>query len=187
MNVFNGFLQGRDQAARQTGGRSAEAANEAPDAMVAELLAELGRRFYHGRRPVHKWGQDQKALMMTLTWPAGWLKTRGVSLPVARYREILAEIIDGIASHGDLAKIEYFPSYLQHCVSQWFIHNGEELYERQKSVRNAMDLRFIKTGTAQAPSGPDPMEALAAAHRVLVGQKKAGKAPKKDDGQTSFF
>lgn len=183
MNVFNGFLQGRDQA----GGRSAEAANAAPDAMVAELLADIGRRFYHGRRAVHKWGQDQKALMMTLTWPAGWLKTRGVSLPVARYREILGEIIEGIASHGDLARIEYFPSYLQHCVSQWFIHNGEELYERQKSVRNAMDLRFIKTGTAQAPAGSDPMEALAAAHRVLAGQKKAARARPADDGQGSLF
>lgn len=180
MNIFSQYLENRGQTPAGT------PTADAPDAVVSELLADLGRRFYHGKRPVQKWGQDQKALMMTLTWPAGWLKNRGVSLPVGRYREIMVEIVQGIADHGDTAKIEYFPSYLQRCVQLWWVHNGEEVYNRQKSLRNAMDLRFIKTGTAQAPAGPDPIEALAAAHRVLAGQKKAGKA-KKDDGQTSFF
>ncbi|MBI5771893.1 MAG: hypothetical protein HZA93_29240 [Verrucomicrobia bacterium] len=189
--ICDGFyLDQRDDdadAAAKQAKRDGKPARESPDGMVSELLADIGRRFYQGRRPPQKWLQDQKPLMMTLTWPAGWLKTRGVSLSVARYREILREIVTGIATHGDLAKIEYFPSYLQHCVRLWFVHNGEELYYRQKGIRDALDLGILKGGAPKAPVGPDPMDALAAAHRVLASQKRAAKTRKEDSGQTTFF
>lgn len=175
MNIFESYLDGRSGMP-----------NESPDAMVAELLTEIGRHFYQGKS-AKSWLQDQKALTMTLTWPAGWLKNRGVGLSVARYREIMREIIVGINEHGDLAKIDYFPSYLQHCVRLWFVHNGEELYYRQKSIRDSIDLALLKGGSAQAPAGPDPIEALAAAHRVLASQKRAAKTRKNDGDQLSFL
>lgn len=176
MNVFSQYLDGRTD----------QPSSEAPDAMVSELLGEIGRRFYHGRRPPQKWLQDQKPLMMTLTWPAGWLKTRAVSLSVARYREIMREIIDGIAAHGDVAKIGFFPSYFQRCVSLWFSHNGEELYYQQKSIRDSLDLAILKGGALKPAIAPDPMEALAAAHSVLASQKRPAKS-RKDKSQTLLF
>ena len=181
MNVLGQFLDDRDERH----GKPA-AAESAPDAMIAGLLAEIGRRFYQGKG-AKRWAQDQKPLMLALTWPAGWLQQRAVSLPVARYREILREIVEGIATHGDVAKIEYFPGYLQRCIRLWFVHNGEELYERQKSIRNALDLDFLKRGVAPAKAAPDPVEALAAAHRVLASAKRPVKARGRDDGQTTFF
>ncbi|MBI5689294.1 MAG: hypothetical protein HZC55_04295 [Verrucomicrobia bacterium] len=159
---------------------------QAPESLVADLLAELGRRFYQGK-PVKVWMQDQKPLLLALTWPAGWLQQRGVSLPVARYGEILREVISGIGTHGDLAKIEHFPSYLLHCVRLWFVHHGEDLYYRQKSIRDAIDLAVLQRGSAQPASALDPIEALAAAHRVLATRKRPAKTRPVDSGQTTFF
>jgi hypothetical protein len=187
MDVFGQFLQARqDQAAaaEDRAKRAGIAPGEAPEKMVAELMADIGRRFYQGAQ-TKRWMQDQKAIMVALTWPAGWLQQRGVSLPVDRYRRILVEIIDGIAEHGDVGKIDYFPAYLQRCVRLWYVHNGEDLYYRQKSIRDSMDLRLLKGGTPAA--GPDPIEALAAAHRVLASGRRAAKPRLTDDGQTSFF
>ncbi|MBI5768718.1 MAG: hypothetical protein HZA93_13050 [Verrucomicrobia bacterium] len=187
--MLEDYLDQRERdasAAAHQAKRDGVAAVESPDGMVAELLAEIGRRFYQGKG-AKRWGQDQKPLMMTLTWPATWFKQRGVSLSVARYREIMREIVEGIATHGDLAKIEYFPGYLQQCVRLWFVHNGEELYYRQKSLRDSIDLALLKGAIGRAPAGPDPMEALAAAHRVLASQKRPTKTRKEDCGQTTFF
>lgn len=189
MDVLRSYLDQREQEATeaaQQAKRDGTTPAGTPDAMVQELLGEIGRRFY-AKDDGERWLKHQPALMLALTWPAGWLKQRGVTLPLDRYRTTMMEIIEGIAEHGDVSKVGYFPAYFLHCVRLWFVHNGEEVYERQKHVRNAIDRKMLQGGAAQAGTAPDPIEALAAAHRVLAGRKRPAKAPKAADSQTTLF
>ena len=117
--------------------RMADAATDAPEDMVQVLMRDLRKKFY-AAADEKRWFQDQKALMMTLTWPATWLNERGIGLPVDRYNSIIREIIAGIERHGDVAAIKHFPTYFAHTVRQWFVHQGEELYEERKRMRPAL-------------------------------------------------
>ncbi len=189
MDVFNSYLQQRDHAAdaaTKKAARDGTAPAESPDGMVAELLAEIGRLFY-AQNDGARWLKHQPALLLALTWQAGWLTQRAITLPLPRYRAVMMEIIAGIAEHGDVAKIEYFPAYFLRCVQLWFVHNGEEVYERQKSIRNVIDRTLLHGAAGRAGPAPDPIEALAAAHRVLAGRKRATKTHNAADAQTTFF
>ena len=186
--MLEDYLDERDRlakAAAHKAERDGAIDEGSPDVMINELLAEIGRLFY-AKNDGERFLKHQPALKLALTWQAGWLKQRGVTLPLARYRAILVEIIQGIAEHGDRSKIGYFPAYFLHCLQQWFVHNGEEVYARQKSIRNAIDLSFLK-GAVQASAAPDPIDTLAAAHRVLARHRRPAKAQKPADSQPSLF
>lgn len=167
--------------------RAAHCETDAPDAMIERLLAEIVNKFYGGKEARH-WMQDQKPLLLALTWPATWLNERGIGLPVADYEARLREIIKGIAEHGDLAAIKFFPSYFGDCVRKHFVNQGEKLYEERKHIRNAIDLAFLKGMPAQATAkGPDPMAVLASTHLVLLKARHARKTQKTDASQASLF
>jgi hypothetical protein len=168
-------------------GTSSYARERPPEEVLQGILADINRHFYKNAS-AKQWLRDQGALMTVLTWPATWLGERAISIPVSRYESILREILNGIAKHGATAKIEYFPAYLERCVRLWYVHNGEELYEERKRLRNVMDLRFLKTGgAATTTSGPDPIDAIAAAHRVLATAKRRPKSAKSDATQSDLF
>jgi|GEM_PF-956297 len=186
MDVFAQFLDERDDRKRLTPSRAAHRETIAPDQCIADLMSTL-RAVFYGAGGEKKFFQDQKALMIVLTWPATWLNDRRIGLPVDRYDAILREIIKGVAEHADRAAIKHVPAYLERCVRLWFVHNGEELYEERKRVRNALDLRFLKGMPAQAPAGPDPVESMAQVHRVLATQRRGPKTRKSDDSQPSLF
>jgi hypothetical protein len=89
--------------------------------------------------------------------------------------------------HGATNEIRYFPAYFEHAVKSWFVHHGEDLYEERKSIRNALDLRFLKGLKQAAPTGPDPMEVLAKTNAVLATTRRRPKTQKIDDQQPDLF
>ncbi len=179
------FHHGRDDVAGPAGDRAAHAETDAPETMVARLLGEVGRRFYK-KETAQRWLQDQKPLLEALTWPAVWLNQRGVGLPVADYEAKIRTILDGVSRHGDLGKVRFFPAYLGDCIRKHFKHQGDELYEARKHVRNAMDFAFLKGGAAKLKAA-DAVPALAAAHAVLATARRPAKTRKDDDSQGSLF
>lgn len=189
MDVFNQFLDGKRKAEKD---RSHQAARDGvtpatPPEEVLKGLAGLLNRTFYAKAAAKEYLQDQGRLMATLTWPASWLVERGITLPVDRYDAIIREIVAGIVQHGDTAKIKHFPTYFDRCVRLYFVHNGEDLYEERKRMRSAMDLRFLSGMPAKVAPTPDPMEAIAAAHRVLATGRKRAKSSKPDDFQASLF
>ena len=50
---------------------------------VAELLEVVRRRFYAQQPPTH-FHRDRRMLVYALTWPAGWLDSRGLTYSPAR-------------------------------------------------------------------------------------------------------
>lgn len=166
--------------------RAASEETLVPDQVIESLLSCV-RTMAYAEKP-KAWYQEQKQLMMILTWPASWLNERAVGLPLDRYQDIMTEILNGIQSHGELGKMHHFPAYLSKCVRSWFIHNGEALYAERKSLRNAIDLRLIKgIGSAPKKSGPDPIEALAMAHKVLAQGGRTAKTLKHEDREQTLF
>lgn len=157
------------------------------DAVLAEIMAKINVRFYK-QAGAQRWLQDQKPLMLALTWPASWMAQRGVSLPMSKYEAILREILNTIAKHGETAKIKHFPTYLQHCVRQYFAHQGDDLCQAQKSLSAAVDLRFLQgLPTKAATPTQNIVETMAAAHRVLAVGSRKGKVAKTADSQPSLF
>lgn len=170
MNVLGQFLDDREDRPKPSPGRASEAATAAPEAMLERLLERVNATFY-AKAEARIWLRDKPAVMMVLTWPATWLTQRGVGLPVERYEAILREVLDGIRKHGAVDSIKHFPTYFGHAVRQHFVHQGDALYEERKRLRSVLDMEALRTAATRRATGPDPMEALAAAHRVL----KAGK------------
>lgn len=185
MSTFGQFLDGRDDASKADAKRRELAPDwtapktKAPDAMVEELLALINVTFY-ATADAKAYLRDNRELKLALTWPATWLSQRGVGLPVDRYEKLLRDIIGEIKQHGDMAAIRHFPTYFKHVVTQWFIHNGEQLYEERKHVRNLIDMRLLQRAGASAPA-PDPTETLATLNRMLATRKRAAKAVKNDE------
>lgn len=159
---------------------------DATQEMIQTLLKHVRAQFYTAW-PEKRWLQEQKRILMVLTWPASWLTQRGIGLPLDRYDGVLREIIVGIQQHGATAEVKFFPAYFDHAVKAWFIHNGEALYEERKSLRNALDLRFLKGLNPTPARQPDPTEALAAAHRVLATTARRAKAATTDETQPELF
>jgi hypothetical protein len=166
--------------------RSAGAATSVPDEVIAGLLASINTMFYT-KADARAWLVDQKPLKLALTWPATWLNQRGIGLPLDRYEAILREILAEIRSHGDVAAIRHFPTYLLRCVKLRFQHNGETFYEEGKRMRNVLDLRFLKGLASQPAPAVDAIEVLAQAHRMLASRRPASKACPQDDDQPTLF
>lgn len=185
------FLEERDARRAANAERGAlapdwrPATTKAPETMISALMATIGREFYR-EADARTWLRDERDLKLVLTWPATWLTQRGVGLPVERYEGIVREIVAGIVQHGDRAAIRHFPTYFGHVVRQWFVHNGEALYEERKRARNLVDLRTLM-GRSGVASTPDPTAALAAAHAVLATRKRATKASRPDGSDQPTF
>ena len=153
---------------------------------VPELLEVVRRRFYAQQPPTH-FHRDRRMLVYALTWPAGWLDSRGLTCSPSRYRTLLADQLDAICAHGDPARYgAYFPAYLLKCLQDWFRHRSDGLYAELKHIRNALD-RIL--GSAAFASEVQPharhIELLAATHRRLHAQRARRAIP--DAGQLSLF
>lgn len=184
MKYGHGSERFRDGGDERVLARPAEQ-TDATQEMIATLMKHVRAQFYTAW-PEKRWLQEQKRILMVLTWPASWCTQRGIGLPLGRYEAVLREIIVGIQRHGATAEVKFFPAYFERSVKAWFIHNGEGLYEERKSLRNALDLRFLK-GLNPTPKQPDPTEALAAAHRVLATTARRAKAATTDETQPDLF
>lgn len=153
---------------------------------VPELLEVIRRRFYAKAPPAH-FHRDYRRLLYALTWPAGWLDSRGLNCSPARYQALIAERLETICAHGDPARYgAYFPAYLLTCLQDWFQHRGDELYAELKHIRNALDLILgSATFASEVQLNARHIELLAATHRLLHAQRARRAIP--DAGQLSLF
>jgi hypothetical protein len=144
------------------------------DALVAELLATIQRRFY-ATQPSADFHRDRRALLYALTWLATWLEHRGLTCTPARYRAWLLERLEAIATHGDPARYGgYFPAYLLKCLQDWMRHHGDELDTELKHVRNALDQVLASARfAARVQRDARHLEMLAATHRLLQARRTA--------------
>jgi hypothetical protein len=148
-----------------------------PDEIVQSVMGVIRNSFYAGD---DKWfAQQHDIKRMVVTWPANWLTKKGVTLPGARFKEILIGILMDIKHHGDTEGVKYWPRYLFHCVQQHFKHHGDEIYEEAKALRHRVDSVLMAVGSvAKESKAIDPVEAIALAHRVLSFAHKRKHAPK---------
>lgn len=152
--------------------------------MVDRVLARCAG--FYRTKTARQWLQDERPLKEALTWPAVWLNERGVGMPSADYEAKLLEIIEGIARHGDLTRVKFFPAYLGDCIRKHFLHHGDEIYAARKHVRTAMDLAFLK-GRSATPQPADAVPALLQAHAILATRRRASKTAAPDDLQGTLF
>lgn len=153
---------------------------------VPELLEVLRRRFY-GRQPPSHFHRDRRMLLYALTWPAGWLASRGLTCSPARYHVLIVDRLDAICAHGDPARFgAYLPAYLLKCLQDWFQHRSDELYAELKHIRNALDRILGSVGSlSEVQLNARHIELLAATHRLLHAHRKRPVTP--DAGQMSLF
>jgi hypothetical protein len=145
-----------------------------------DLLQVIRNQFYQDA-PVGQFQKDRKFLLSRVVlWPAGYLDSRGVTLPPARYKAILLEVFNGIKQHGQTGAVKYWPGYLMHCVQTHFHVHGEDYYNEGKALRATLD-KIVK----KAPQIPtaDPVRVMAEARRDL--EKTVRKTRCKDSAKQS--
>jgi hypothetical protein len=158
----------------------------AADSAVPQLL-EIVRLGFYANQPKAHFFRDRRMLLYALTWPAGWLDSRGLPCSPQRYHALVAERLKAISAHGDPSCYgAFFPAYLLKCLQDWFQYHGDDLYDELKHVRNALhrilgSLDFASEAQVHARH----VEMLAATHRLLHAQRKRHVVP--NPGQMSLF
>jgi hypothetical protein len=143
--------------------------------IVDDLLGVIRGQFYPDAKSFY---QDRAFLQRNVVlWPAKWLDQRGVTLPPARYKEILLEVFTGIKQHGQTGAVRYWPGYLMKCVQDHFKHHGEDYYEEGKSVRNLAERAVMAAALAgkDRPVADDSVRQLAKAQALVALPKRQPK------------
>ncbi|HYE32894.1 MAG TPA: hypothetical protein VEH27_15815 [Methylomirabilota bacterium] len=159
---------------------------QTPAEIVNDLLAAIRNQFY-ADVPTKKWAQDSAFIRRNVVlWPASWLNNRGVTLPPARYKEIILGVLNEVKIHGRTAVVKYWPGYLKHCLQEHFKHQGERYYDEAKALRASIETALQMAGSATAKV--DPITAMAEARRDLLKQpRRAPSKPKKQTSQPELF
>jgi hypothetical protein len=143
-----------------------------PQALIDELSRFLESKFYPGH-PV-PFQKDRPRLLKWVVFPlAKYLDDKAVTIPPARYLEIVKGVLMEALQLGDTGRITYLPAWLGKVMQSHLDHHGEEYYEEAKVTRN-----YITTVMAGIRPGParDAVRELAQAARLLK-PKKAPKRP----------
>ena len=140
--------------------------------VLQSLLGLIQRKFYAGHGV--QFAKDRKRILSwVIFWPAReWFKEKSVTIPNARYLEILTKIIMDAAMH-QTGPIHYLPAYLGKAVQSHFAHHGDEIYEEAKSLRNLADHALAILGKIPVKPADDVVTQFAAADRLLATTKVA--------------
>lgn len=153
-----------------------------------DLLAFIRGKFYP--EPAHwlAFRKDRPRLLKwVVLWPARWLDERGVTLPPARYKELVVQILMEGIRHGDTGQIAYLPAWLGKVVQSYFGHHEDVIYAEAKALRPRLEATLKSLAAVAALSRqPDPVREMAAANRLL---KPTPKRPAKQavEGQLSLL
>lgn len=138
--------------------------------ILEALLGLVQRKFYVGdgvsfakdRRPILQWA---------LLWPAReWFAPKAVSLPAARYQEIMTKIIME-ASVFQADKIRYRPAWLARVIQSHFSIHGDEIYDEAKALRTVAENALVSLG--KLPTREDGLvKDFAAASRLLEKSRR---------------
>lgn len=154
------------------------------------LLKNIRDQFYT-TTPAQKFYQDRNVLLVALTWPASWLKHRGVTWTAERYFQTIRDLLQEIKRHGATGEIQYFPGYLLKCIQDHFAHHSDEYCDEAKRTRSAFDLalgRAIDAGKlAEIRTAEAAIDVLAEAHRMLASARRRPKTAPRNDSQLSLL
>jgi hypothetical protein len=143
------------------------------------ILTLIRVKFYQDQPPATFFKNSRHLLSWVGLWPATWLDSRAVTLPIDRYREILAKILVDAAANIRATKVTYLPAYLRQVVQSHFRIHGETYYDEAKAIRNQVEHALLVAGQARS-TAPDPVRELAQAAALLKPAKRTPKAPVKD-------
>lgn len=142
-----------------------------------DLLNAIRNQFYQDA-PQDAFHKDKAFLLKNVVlWPAGYLDSRGVTLPPQRYKAIVLDVINGIKQHGQTEVVKFWPGYLMKCVQSHFRIHGEDYYNEGKALRASLD-KILK----KAPQIPtaDPIRVMAEARRDLLKSSRTRRLPSVD-------
>ncbi|HYE32617.1 MAG TPA: hypothetical protein VEH27_14410 [Methylomirabilota bacterium] len=158
---------------------------QTPVEIVNDLLFSIRNQFYIDA-PTKKWAQDSAFIRRNVVlWPAAWLNNRGVTLPPARYKEIILGVLNEVKVHGKTAVVKYWPGYLKHCLQEHFKHQGERYYEEAKALRASIETALQMAGSATAKV--DPITVMAEARRDLLKAAARPSSRGKKNSQPELF
>lgn len=142
---------------------------QTPQEVLDALLGLVRRKFYEG--DAASFFKDRwKLLQWALLWPARhWFKEKEVSVPPARYHEILSKIIIAATIH-QADKIRYRPAWLKMVIQRHFAMHGDEYYLEAKTIRTAAENTLLVLGKI-APREPSVVNEFDAASRLLDATK----------------
>lgn len=152
-----------------------------PQEIVGDLLGIIRGQFC-GDLSDKAWFQNRRMFLRVVTYPAGWLSKRGVTLAPTRYKEIVLGIFDGVKAHGSTGAIKHWPGYLLHCVQEHFRHHGDEIYEEAKAVRHSVERAMARL----APGEPENPTAVLAQVNSIVSRRRP-KAARKPENQLGLL
>lgn len=138
------------------------------------LLELIQRKFYEGRAV--QFAKDRKDILhMVIYWPAReWFRPKALSVPNARYLQILTDILIQAAAF-QTEPLRYPPGWLGAVVTKHFAHKGESYYAEAKSARSLADHALATLGKLTPKEEDDVVERFAAADRLLAASKTVAK------------
>ena len=107
-----------------------------------------------------------RLLSWVVLWPASWFRSKGVTVPSDRYKEIVVNVLMQAVQLGNTGNIRYRPAWLMKVIQGHFAIHGDEYYDEAKSIRTLAEHALLIAGKA-AVRAPDPVGELAAASRLL--------------------
>ncbi len=152
---------------------------ELPDQLTGAILDFIRTKFYGGNTV--QFSKERKDLLRWVVWKLAWyLNSKGVTLPIERYREIVLDsILMDAVRFGNTTKVKYVPAFLKVVMDRHLAMHGEEYYEEGKRLRSRVDFLVSKAQIAIGKQ-PDPVEEMATAYRLLGARKRPVKAPAKE-------
>lgn len=163
----------------KTGVAPARMQREVPEEIVGDIMRSIRNQFCADLTD-KAWFKDHYHFLRknVAMWPARFMVGKGFSIPGARYREIMFEILGDVKRHGDTGKVRAWQHYLMACVQRHWRHHWEDYYAEAKSVRASVENALMGIGRAAQVAPVSAIEAIAAAHRVASpGRKVRPKAP----------
>ena len=160
-------------------------AKEEAKQLQVEFLQLLRRQFYGDNDKA--FFQQRSYLIQAIGWIAGWLKDRGVWLPLDRQRQILQHVIREIQHHGNTSRIAFFGGYFLAAVQRHLKHNDDHYYEEGKTAVaaavNRMPFSDMLRGLQPASEPAQANSALAEFAQLARSGPRRGKKAKSNDAQ----
>jgi hypothetical protein len=143
--------------------------------LLEELLRFIQTHFYPSD-PIGFVKDRPRLLSWVVLRLATWLEERAVTLPPARYLEIVRDkMLMEALRHGNTSKVNYRPAWLRMVVQSHLDHHGEDYYEEGKSIRALTEHAILVAGQL-TQRAPDPVRDLATLARLQATSRKAPKA-----------
>ncbi|NOS72025.1 MAG: hypothetical protein HOP33_19120 [Verrucomicrobia bacterium] len=167
-------------------GKTARVVQQTPAEVLEALLGLVQRKFYAG--DAVNFAKDRKRILQwCLLWPAReWFKPKSISLPAARYQEILTKVIMEATIH-QAEKINYIPAWLARVIQSHFEMHGDEIYEEGKAVRNVTENALLALGKLPVREDVLVNDFAAASHLLDAAKPARRKQTPKTDNQLNLL